>query len=297
MRRVNLKRIPLRTPDRFAQVHPKLDQLLLGLYLAAFCLLCDAIWQPESSLGRAHWADAFLILAALASTLTTLSRQLPGQNVLLAFAIVVLLSGAAEFLNRTLQLPFGPRSTNGGVERQLVWAVPMIWAVAILNARGAVRLAMRPWRQNRYYGFWVLGFTALLVVWMAFSLEPFSTTVRQYWSWEPTRMRSSWYGTPWVNFLGWLAVSLLVLAFATPTLINKSPAPRPPQYQPLIIWLSLNLLLLVGAASRKLWFPAMLAAIQIFVVGCFAALGERRKARPGNAKADTLTGNQARIQD
>ena len=42
-------------------------------------------------------------------------------------------------------------------------------------------------------------------------LEPFATRVKHYWFWNPTKLGISWYGAPWVNFLGWAITAAVVI--------------------------------------------------------------------------------------
>ena len=127
----------------------------------------------------------------------------------------------------------------------------------ILASRGVARLMLRPWRKTQNYGFRVIGLTTALVVLFDVGLEPFATRVKRYWFWNPTKLRLDWYAAPGVNFFGWAVTTLLILAFATPALINKKPGPPPPpDYIPLVVWLLFNLLFATGAAVHHLW-PAL----------------------------------------
>ena len=110
--------------------------------------------------------------------------------------------------------------------KTLPWALPLIWIVAILNSRGVARLILRPWRKIRNYGFWLIGLTAVLTVLFDLALDPFAARVKHYWLWVPTKFPLTWQGAPLVNFLSWAVVSLLILAFVTPVLINKHPVRR-----------------------------------------------------------------------
>jgi len=85
------------------------------------------------------------------------------------------------------------------------------------------RLILRPWRKVKNYGFWLIGLTALLAVAFDLALEPFAWHVKHFWLWQPTRLSVTWQGTTLLNFIGWAFVSLLILAFATPSLIRKQP--------------------------------------------------------------------------
>jgi hypothetical protein len=68
---------------------------------------------------------------------------------------------------------------------------------------------------------------------------------------------------------------LLILAFATPTLINKKPVKQPPDYHPLIVWLLLNLLFVTGAFANRFWPAAVVVLLASTVVTVFAVRGAR----------------------
>ena len=105
-------------------------------------------------------------------------------------------------------------------------------------------------------------------------LEPFATRVKHYWFWNPTKLKFDWYSTPWVNFFGWAVTALLILAFATPSLINKKPGPQPPpDYSPLVVWLLLDLLFATGAAVHQLWPAVGLIVLSSVGVAVFAIRG------------------------
>ena len=79
-----------------------------------------------------------------------------------------------------------------------------------------------------------------------------------------------------VNFLGWAATALLILAFATPSLINKKPTPQPPpDYSPLIVWLLLSFLFATGTAVHRLWPAAGMISLTGVAVAVFAIRGAR----------------------
>jgi uncharacterized membrane protein len=121
-----------------------------------------------------------------------------------------------------------------------------------------------------------MGLTTLLVVLFDVGLEPFATRVQRYWFWHPTKLRFDWYTTPWINFFGWAVTTLLILAFATPFLINKKPmAPPPPDYSPLVVWLLPMLLFATGAAIQQLWPALGVIALISIIVAVFAIRGAR----------------------
>jgi len=280
MHRVVLKRIPLQ-PKPFSGLAPKVHRVFFGLFLLQFALVWTRVWLPHPPFGNAHWPEGILILLATATVLASLTRQLPGQNVMLASIIIALIAGAVETLGALTAIPFGPFVYTTEIGQTLFsplpLAMPLVWIVALLSSRGVARLALRPWRNTPNYGFWLIGLTALLVVLLDFGLEPFATQVAHFWKWNPTRVRLDWYTAPCVNFLGWAVTALLILAFVTPALINKKPMnPPPPDYHPLVVWLLLNLLFATGTAAHQLWPATILIAIGSVVATAFAACGARR---------------------
>jgi len=116
----------------------------------------------------------------------------------------------------------------------------------------------------------------VLTVLFKLALDPFASKVKRYWSWEPTKLHVSWLGAPLVNFVGWLVVTLLILAFITPVLIHKHPVHRrPPDFHPLGVWLGGILLFGLGAVTQGLRPAVLLDGIIGVVVAAFAIRGAR----------------------
>jgi len=276
MNRVALKKIPLRAVP-FLGAGQTVHRWLFILFIIQILLVWLSQWAPWPNFGEARWPDGLLIVLTAATTVASLSRQLPAQNVMLASAIIIFIAGAVDTLGALSGIPFGPYHYTKRIGQVLFeplpWAAPLLWLIAILNARGTSRLILRPWRKTRNYGFWLLGLTAALVVLFDFGLEPFATEVKHFWKWTPSRAGLYWYSSPWVNFVGWTATALMILAFATPPLINKKPLNHPPDYHPLAIWLLLNALFLTGALNHSLWAAAAVIGAGAVVVGTFAIKG------------------------
>jgi uncharacterized membrane protein len=279
MNRIVLKDIPLQ-PNPLSGWSPRIHRVLFALFLLQFALAWTRLWLPQPPFGNARWPDGLLVVLATGTVLASLTRQLPGQNVMLASIIIAFLAGAVETLGAFTAIPFGPFAYTSEIGQQLFyplpWAVPMIWIVVLLASRGVARLVLRPWRNTPNYGFRLIGLATLLVVLLDFGLEPFATQVKHFWQWNPTKLRFDWYTTPCVNFLGWAVTALLILAFVTPALINKQPMKQPPpDYHPLIVWLLLNLLFATGALVHQLWPVALLISIASVVVTAVAVRGAR----------------------
>jgi uncharacterized membrane protein len=250
------------------------------LFLAAYALVLAQLWRAIHLPGKPGWPEAVLLLLAIASTLTALARHLPLQNVLSTAFFIGLAGGAATWLDLKTGIPFGlfiPGDSAGSeLHQTLPWAVPLIWVVAIFNSRGVARLILRPWRKTRTYGFWFIGLTTGLTMLFDLAFEPFASRVKHYWFWEPTKFPLDWQGVPLVNFLGWAVVTLLILAFATPMLINKQPHKRlPPDFHPLWVWLGGILLFAVATALNRLWAAAAADAAIGIVTAVFAVRGAR----------------------
>lgn len=260
----------------FAGLAPKAHRVLLSLFLLQFALVWARLWLPQSLFGNHHWPEGLLLVLTVATLLASLTRQLPGQNVMLASIIIAVIASVVQSVGALTAVPFGPYvyTDNFGQQlfRPLPWAVPLLWLAVIMASRGVARLTLRPWRKTQNYGYRLIGLTTLLVVLLDVSLEPFATQVKHYWFWNPTKLRLDWYTTPCVNFIGWAVAVLLILAFATPSLINKRPVQQPPpDYSPLVIWLLYNFLFATGAAVHHLW-PALGVTCAISVGVAVAAI-------------------------
>jgi uncharacterized membrane protein len=253
---------------------------LTALLVAAYALVLTGLWWPLYLPGKPGWPGAVLLLLAAAGTIASLARHLPLQNILVAALFIALASGAAIWLDLKTGIPFG-QFTVGGIAgpkfvKVVSWALPVIWIVAILSSRGVARIILRPWRKLRAYGFWLIGVTTALTVLFDLALDPFASEVKHYWFWGPTKFPLSWHGAPLVNFFGWLVVTLLILAFVTPMLINKHPVHRrPPDFHPLAVWLGGILLFGAGAATQGLWSAVALDGIVGIVVAVMAVRGAR----------------------
>jgi uncharacterized membrane protein len=226
------------------------------------------------------WPEASLLLLATFSTLVSLTRQLPAQNVLLATFIIAFIGAAAHALGAKSGIPFGSfmfgEAIGGKMFNTLPWAMPLLWVVVVLNSRGVARLILRPWRKIRLYGFWLIGLTAFLATLFDGALEPFATHAKHYWIWTTSGYSLTPHGAPISNSIGWLVVTVLILAFVTPVLINKQLSKRSaPDFHPLVIWLGGILLFGLAAALDGLWATTATDAVIGIVIAIFAIRGGR----------------------
>jgi putative membrane protein len=257
-----------------AWVHWILTLSLAAVFVLVLVMLFTSLKLP----GRPGWLEALLLLLVAAGTVTALARRLPLQNVLLATFVIAAIGGAAQALGVMTGIPFGPFtfSTAAGEElfKKLPWSIPLIWVAAILNSRDVAQLILRPWRKIDTYGFWLMGLTAALTVLFDFAFEPFASRVKHYWLWTPTKFLATWQGAPLSNFLGWLVVSLLIVIFIAPSLINKQPGKRnSPDFHPFAIWLGAILFFGIACAQHGLLSAAMMDGIVAAVITVFAIRG------------------------
>jgi uncharacterized membrane protein len=255
--------------------------LLVALLAATFALVLATLLTPSLHFPVNSAApEVALLLLATAGTIFSLERQLPMQNVLLAASVIALVGGGISALGAISGIPFGPFTFTSELGPQifhkLPWAIPLVWVVTVLNSRGVARLILRPWRKTKTYGFWLMGLSAVLVMLFVLALDPFASRIKHYWFWTPVKFPLTWQGAPLVDFLSWGIVTLLILAFVTPALINKKLSKRsPPDFHPLCVWLGGILIFGIACAQNGLWPAAAVDAAIGIVTIIFAVRGAR----------------------
>lgn len=280
MDRVQLKHLSVRARNPLAGWQPALERISLALFALNLGSVCLMLVRPGAVFGDLRWPEGLLLILSVITTVASLSGQIPAQNAVLVSLLIAFLGGAVEFLGAITAVPFGPFVYNkekigAFLLNPLPWAAPIFWVVALLNARGVGRLILRKYRYRRNYGFVLMGVTALLVVIIEMSFEPYAVWAKEYWSWKPTKLGFSWYSAPLTNSVGWGVTSLLILLFVTPALINKSPVKRPPAYHPLIMWELLSFLFFLGATLHGLRGASVFIAGQMVSLFVLAVVGAR----------------------
>ena len=213
-------------------------RIVFGLFLAQWFLVSKRLLSHQRTVSPMHWPEVLLVLFAAANTVATLSRELPWQNVLAASVLIMLICGASEGLAVLAGAPSARFVASGSS-----WAVPLVWLVAILNARGIARLALFRWRKSRRYGLWLIGLVALLVVLFGIGLHFFCAAY----------LASSPASISWLHLLVWWVTAALALIAATPWLIDKRPGERLSARQPMITWILLSVLFASATALAGSW--------------------------------------------
>jgi uncharacterized membrane protein len=254
---------------------------LVAILSTIVCLATALAGQGSGRVGG--WAaGAWFLLAGLAG-LSYLGRRLPLQNL----GAVLLVALASAFIGLTLALRssafLGAVSYADGFGPKVLgivpWQIPCLWLGLVLSSRETARLILRPWRRDRYYGYWLMGVAALLVLWTELALEPFALHVAGWWNFRGVIPEVHWVGVPWVVLPGSFILAVLVLGFVGPWLIVKRPIPTPPDSYPLAIWLLFNGGFLLGNLWRGLWVPAVTTLVGVGVVIVLA-----RRARQVGSK-------------
>jgi len=204
---------------------PRSHRVLIGLFLLQAAFVCTRIWpsSPANSLG--WWPEAILLLLAAVTTVTSLVRELPAQNVLFAVAFIAVVEGVLENVSARTGLPFGRRNYpfigHLALERMLPWGLGLFWALVLLNARGVARWLLPRWRANANYGFAILSLTTLLVLSVELVLESVAVRLVHCWPWQSAEAVAGWFGIPAQALLGRGLSTLAILALVTPFLISK----------------------------------------------------------------------------
>ena len=211
------------------------------------------------------WPDAALLVLTGAATVAALAKQLPATNIILAGSIAAGIGGIAHAVNNVMGIPFGKFEFTAAFGPRLLGvlplAIPALWAIVALNARGVARLLLHNSRQHPRHGYRVLGLAMLLMTAFHLTLNPYASTVKNWWTASPT---------PFLNLTSLTALSLIIQVAITPLLLDKFPVPRPPNFRPLAVWITLNGLLAIGLFDAGLLAEALLATTVGVIIAVLA---------------------------
>jgi uncharacterized membrane protein len=209
----------------------------------AFIILCAvaSLNQWRVLIPRQDWLCAAVAVMGLVAAVASFAPVLPWPNVLLAGALAAFIGGMAEAVSGATGFPFGRGEFMPGSGPLFLglfpWWFPFAWATIALSARGTARLILHRSRQHPLQGYRVIALAAVLGLAGTISLELFSTHAAHFWTTEAAPV------LPWVSRL---MLHLLIQVTMTPLLLDKFPGPRPPNVRPLVVWTTLNAVLLLG---------------------------------------------------
>ena len=200
------------------------------------------------------WPDVALLILTTAATVAAMANHLPAPNIILAASIAAGIGGIAHAVNDVTGFPFGNFEFTAVFGPRLLGvlplAIPAFWAIAALSARGVARLVLHNSRQYPHHGYHVIGLAVLLMIFFHLALNPFASTVKGWWTANPT---------PLLALASGIVLSLASQVAITPLLLDKFPVPRPPNFSPLFVWIALNGWLATGLFVAGLLGEALLA--------------------------------------
>lgn len=218
---------PVETPDS-----PCWKIIVLALFGVAASLAALQLFMPMS--GSFGWFDAVFLMLTAAATLAAFAGQIPAPNLILAGGIAAGIGGIAHAVNDVTGLPFGRFEFKPEFGPRLFSvlpvAMPLFWAIAALNSRGAARCLLSSSRAHPRHGYHVIGLATLMTAILLAALDPFASHIKGWWTANPISL---------LNVPSWTILSLLIQIAMTPLLLDKFPIPRRPVRWPLGIWLIL----------------------------------------------------------
>ncbi len=206
-----------------------------------------------------------LVIAALA-TLFGLSRWWPSQNILAITFLTIVLSGVLEHvLIISTGLPY--QNAAGHEVFGVPWTLPLLWLIAMLNARSVARFILWPNREKGSFGLWLLFFTAVMTAVVLMVQESLSE-----------RFYENWAGPIALCGVRFIAAGFF-LAVIAPFLIPKGAVVPQPDCGPIMIWAVINVYLVVIAGIEHRWESAGILVVLNGVLTTWS-LRVRRKRKP-----------------
>ena len=259
--------------------------IFLAGWLASTALVVAGFEPPAPW----RWAESLFPLLAALAVLGALAQRVPAQNAVAIAFIVLVMTGGIVTLGAISGIPFGViwfREHAGPLlfDRLPAWS-PLWWLAILVSSRETGRLIMQSHRKTRSYGIWILYLGTLLAVVTDLSWEVYGVRVRSLWMWQSSEKMLCWHGTPWVNFVGWVAVSVVTLGFCIPWFINKRPAGAVSRLTPALLWALINLHFIIGSASRGWWLGAGVGLVLTGLATVLAWKGWREVAKPQPASS------------
>jgi len=219
--------------------------------LAVQCILVlVSLCFEESFFRPARW-DVVLLFFGVLTTWVTSCRNLPGQNVLLASLIIAGIASGFEVMATVMKKPSAPV-----FHADVFWPVATTWVISILNARGVARILLVRWRAAPAYGLWLIGLTIFLAVLFVFGSGYLGKFDRSGAFGSLARSNLWETGEHGMSFLKLLGTALVSVLLASPSLVNKRPRGDTVTVEPMLIWLSFNIVFVAAAYCDHAFFAA-----------------------------------------
>lgn len=196
-----------------------LEYKLLGLWLISMVVLPIARWI---------WGDDVLPIginvAAIFQTsavFVIVGKQWGWAKVLQVFAIVAVLSWAAEYLGSTTGLLFGSYDYTSRLQPQIFGVpalIPAAWFMLLPSSWVIARLIVGETESIGQRLAFIVFSGLALTAWDLF-LDP-QMVAWDFWQWENP---SGYFGIPYENYLGWFIVAATITAVANPPKLKTWP--------------------------------------------------------------------------
>ncbi len=227
-------------------------------------LWIDSPYGPEIFRFGINYGGIVHILWGALAMLAFGGLTIGWRKTLIFAALAASISLSSELIGTSTGFPFGDYAYLNGLGTKVLgrvpYTIPLSWFYLGFASYLLANAVIGPARTLKRSILAILGGTYLLVVW-DLVLDPAmaheSMPIR-FWTWYDT---GSYYGMPWVNFLGWAGTGALFMLIAR--LIWREDA-DPDTYSPALpyaIYLANVVFGVVLAINVGLWVPALLAIV------------------------------------
>ncbi|MEP6662131.1 MAG: hypothetical protein ABJC04_00580 [Verrucomicrobiota bacterium] len=169
-------------------------------------------WFARKSGFNSPALDWILLFSAAMATLAVFCQQMPVQNAVGLSLTIAIFSGITLFAGAVLRESFFPPLFNHQFALLPAWMFPLLWLIALINARAIAKLICRSARKTSFYGYGLLLLAALLAAGFQLGVQ-FSGK----------------------NFLTQFVLAAAALTLATPWFIDKKNAEEKMDVQPLLM--------------------------------------------------------------
>jgi len=199
-----LEKAQARFADRIRQFFPI---IVFGIgFVTAWMMRVFAVESVSS------YTNLFVLFLATIATLLALNQRLPFQNMIAISVVIALFSGVMMLAASVLKVLVVPPIANEKFHHLPVWAAPLLWTIALVNARSIAKLFLHALRKKSNYGIALIALSSLLVATLNLHTEPAPKT-----------------------FFVQLALAFAAFVATTPWFIDKKRIEQKPDFQPLLI--------------------------------------------------------------